>query len=153
MKNILVVNVNWLGDCIFSSPVFKALKDNYPQARVSCLAVPRVREILECIPQIDRIILYDEKGAQRSWWAKWTFSQQLKKENFDTAIILRPSFSRALLLAAAGIPRRIGYAKKERRSFLTQPVPEPKEPLHRSDYYLRVLESAGIKVKTRQTFL
>jgi heptosyltransferase-2/heptosyltransferase-3 len=41
MNNILVVNVNWVGDVIFSTPVFKALREAYPQARISCLAVPR----------------------------------------------------------------------------------------------------------------
>ena len=31
-EKILIVNVNWLGDVIFSIPVFKALRKNYPQA-------------------------------------------------------------------------------------------------------------------------
>jgi len=70
MNNILVVNVNWLGDVIFSSPVFRALKEAYPQARIICLAVPRVKEILESIPFIDEIIIYDEKGKHASLTAK-----------------------------------------------------------------------------------
>jgi len=59
MKNILVINVNWLGDVIFSAPIFKALKAAYPQARIACLAVPRVRQVLESISCIDEIIEYD----------------------------------------------------------------------------------------------
>ena len=46
MNNILVVNINWLGDAVFSIPVFKALKKTYPQARLTCLCVPRVKEVL-----------------------------------------------------------------------------------------------------------
>ncbi len=34
MNNILVVNVNWLGDAVFSSAVFKALKNNFPAALI-----------------------------------------------------------------------------------------------------------------------
>ena len=35
MNNILVVNVNWLGDAVFSTPFFKSLKKAYPQARLN----------------------------------------------------------------------------------------------------------------------
>ena len=61
MNNILVVNINWLGDAVFSIPVFKALKKTYPQARITCLCLPRVREVLEFCPYVDKIITYDEQ--------------------------------------------------------------------------------------------
>ena len=66
MNKILVVNVNWLGDAIFSTPVFKALKTDFPQARISCLCVPRVKEVLAHCPDVDEIIVYDEKGRHRT---------------------------------------------------------------------------------------
>ena len=61
MKKILVVNVNWVGDVIFSTPVFKAIKNEYPGAHLACLGVPRVKDILECSPGVDEIIIYDDK--------------------------------------------------------------------------------------------
>src|SRR3989338_7640318 len=134
MKNILVVNVNWLGDVIFSTPIFRALKEHYPDAHISCLAVPRVREILECVPEVDEIICYDERGAHRSLLAKWKLSRQLKQNNFDAAFLLRPSRSRAMMLWAAQIPQRIGYGKKGDRAFLTHVIPPLSEEAHRSDY-------------------
>ena len=57
MKNILVVNVNWIGDVIFSTPIFKALKEQYPNARIACMAVPGVIPVLKCCPYIDDIIM------------------------------------------------------------------------------------------------
>ena len=65
MKQILVVNVNWLGDVIFSSTVFSALKEHYPHARISCLVVPRVADVARQIPYVDDVIVYDEKGRDR----------------------------------------------------------------------------------------
>ena len=70
MNNILVVNVNWLGDAVFSTPVFKALKDNFPKAKVSCLCIPRVKKVLEFCPFIDDIIVYDEKEIHFWPWTK-----------------------------------------------------------------------------------
>src|SRR5262245_47517489 len=135
MQNILVVNVNWLGDVIFSSPVFKAIKENYPKAHVACLAVPRVKEILESIPGIDEIIIYDEKGVHRNPLAKLSLINSLRRRNFDIAFLLHGSLTRALIVYLAKIPQRVGYATKGRGRFLTHQVePLSNEP-HRCDYY------------------
>ena len=153
MNNILVVNVNWLGDVIFSSPVFRALKEAYPQARIICLAVPRVKEILESIPFIDEIIIYDEKGKHASLTAKLGLIYYLRKKSFDIAFLLHRSLTRALFVFLAGIPRRVGYDTKGRGFFLTHKVKPLAGEAHRSDHYLHVIESYGISVRDRRTQL
>jgi heptosyltransferase-1 len=147
MNNILVVNVNWLGDAVFSTPVFKALKDNFPQAKVSCLCAPRVKKVLELCPFIDEIILIDEKKAHFWPWDKWFLIKDLRRRSFDAAFLLHRSTSRALLVYLAGIPKRIGYCKN--KQLLTHPVEFQDEGVHRSDIYLKVIESYGLKVKDR----
>jgi len=147
MNNILVVNVNWLGDAVFSIPVFKALKRTYPQARLTCLCVPRVKEVLQHCPYIDKIIIYDENGKHRFPWRKWKLIRYLKKEKFDAAFLLHRSMTRALIVYLAGIPLRIGYGKL--KGLLTHPVVMKAEDIHRCDYYLKVLEGYGIKVQDR----
>jgi lipopolysaccharide heptosyltransferase II len=149
MNNILVINVNWLGDVIFSRPVFRALRERYPQARISCMAVPRVKEILTAIKEIDEIIVYDEEGRHRFPWMKLVFIFELAQKKFDAAFLLHGSLTRALLVFLAGIPQRIGYDTKQRGIFLTQRIPHTKDQLHRSDYYLRVVESAGVHIRNR----
>ncbi len=154
MNHILVVNVNWLGDVILSSPIFKALKTAYPRAKISCLAVPRVRDILESIPGIDEIIVYDEQGIHRSPFAKVRLIYALSQRKFDTAFLLHRSLTRALFVFFAGIPQRIGYPTKGRGRFLTRCIKVPDErKLHRSDYYLNVLESSGVAIPDRTSFL
>lgn len=154
MKKILVVNVNWIGDVIFSSPVFKALKAAYPAAKISCLAVPRVREILECVPDVDEIIVYDEDGIHKSFWAKIKLIYALSQRHFDAAFLLHRSLTRALFVFWAGIPRRIGYDTKNRGPFLTHKIKAPDErEVHRADYYFNILESFGVPVSERESLL
>ncbi|MBI3618288.1 MAG: lipopolysaccharide heptosyltransferase II [Candidatus Omnitrophica bacterium] len=154
MRKILVVNVNWVGDVIFSSPIFKALKAAYPQSQISCLAVPRVREILESIPAIDEIILYDEDGAHRGPLAKLRLIHALFQKHFDAAFLLHRSLTRALFTFFAGIPQRIGYDAKGRGMFLTRAIKTPDEQTtHRLDYYLNVVESFGVTVADRASSL
>lgn len=148
-ERILVVNVNWLGDCIFSAPVFKALKKAYPQSQISCLAVPRVKEILERIWGVDRVIVYDEKGIHASPLGKWKLIKELRTGGFHKTFLLHKSMTRALLVFLAGIPERVGYNTKGRGIFLTHKINPVKTPRHRSDDYLGVIESYGVKVEDR----
>lgn len=145
-EKILVVNVNWLGDVIFSIPVYKSLQKNYPQASISCLAVPRVKEILECVPGIDEIIVYDEKGRDRGLFAKIGLVRKLQQKNFDRVFLLHGSWSRAFLMFLAGIPVRVGYQRKGRSRFLTHPVDHVGEDIHKADLYLNIVESFGVPV-------
>lgn len=148
-KRILVVNVNWLGDVIFSTPVFKNLKKHFPGAFVACLGVPRVREILSGCPYIDEIIDFDEKGRHWTPWGKVQLIRQLRQRSFDVAFLLHGSWTRAMLVALAGIPQRVGYPTNNRANFLTLPVTPPVQTLHRADHYLRVIESCGVAVTDR----
>ncbi len=150
MNRILVVNVNWIGDVVFTSPVFKALRKTYPQARITCLALPRVKEILESIPEIDDIVLYDERKKDRGLFAKWKLIRHLRQQKFDIAFLLHRSLTRALLVALAGIPKRVGYNEKGRGFFLTHPVDAISCTIHRSDHYLRLVETYGVKVTDRR---
>lgn len=149
MKNILVVNVNWLGDVVFSTPVFKALKKRYPQARVSCLAVPRVQEILERCPHVDDVLIYDDKKAHLSPLGKLQLILNLRAKKFDAAFLLHRSMTRALLVYLAGIPVRVGFKTSKQNGFLTHRVFLDGKPLHRSDEYLKVIEWFGVPVNDR----
>lgn len=152
-KNILVFNVNWLGDVVFSTPVFDALKEAYPDAKITCAAVPRVIPILKMISSIDEVVVYDEDNRHGGVVGKLGFAMELKAKKFDIVFHLNRSFSRVLLCWVAGIPIRVGYDEKARGRFLTHKFELPKNVLHRSDHYLGVIENFGIEVRNRQTCL
>jgi len=149
-KKILVFNVNWLGDVIFTSPIFKALKEWEPSCHVTCMAVPRVRDILSCIPGIDDVIVYDERGIHKSILGKIRLVRRLSRCRFDMVFLLHRSWTRALLVFLAGIPQRIGYDLKNRGWLLTHRIEPLTATAHRGDHYLQVLEGYGIPVNDRR---
>ena len=149
MKKILVINVNWLGDVIFSIPLFKSLKNAYPGSEISCLAPSRVKEVIDLIPIVDETIVFDERGEHLSPLAKLKLIQSLKQKHFDMAFILHRSHTRAWLAYLAGIPVRVGHVEKKRGFLLTHAYQPPSGRLHRSDYYSHLLESFGISVADR----
>lgn len=153
MERILVINVNWMGDVIFSTPIFKALKETYPQSQVSCLAVPRVHGILQSVPQIDEIINYDEEGIHKRFLGKLRLILRLRRKNYDIVFLLHRSTTRTLLSFCAGIPIRVGYATKKRSRFLTHNIKPLENEMHRGDQYLHLLEDYGIAIKDRASQL
>ena len=142
-RTILIVNVNWLGDVLFSTPFIRAVRNNFPDAYIACMVVPGCREILEGNPNINEVIGYDEKRA--GLFGSIKIIRLLRQRRFDTVFLLHRSFTRALLAYLSGITERIGYYTSKRAFLLTKkPVP-PAGVLHRARFYLGLLEAVGLK--------
>lgn len=144
-KRILIVNVNWIGDVIFSTPFIKTVRDAYPDAYIACLIHPRCADILKDNPRIDEIIIYDEEGKHKSFIGKIELIRRLRKGHFDTAFILHRSLTRALLAFLSGIRHRVGYPTKHRALLLTNIVDFPEKEIHKVEYFLNLARGAGIK--------
>jgi heptosyltransferase-2 len=150
IRKILVFTTNWLGDALFLSPLLAALKKNFPQSLLAVLCVPRVREIFQNNPDIDKIIIYDEKGRDRGLISRLIFIFKLHKERFDTAFIIKPSLSRTLMLKYAGIKQIIGFDNPKSGWLLSVRVPPPNKVLHKVDYFLTMLDYLGLKIPQRK---
>lgn len=151
-KRILIFNVNWLGDVLFSTASIRNIRLNFPDSFVACAIPSRCYPILKDNPHLDEVIIFDEKDRHRGILEKMTFIKQLKYKKFDLVFLLHRSFTRALICRLADIPQRLGYYTKKRGFLLTQKIVAPqKDSLHRIDYYLNILEKAGLKIEDRYT--
>ncbi len=151
-KRILIFNVNWLGDVLFSTAAIRNIRRNYPESFIACIVPGRCYPILKDNPCLDEIIIFDEKERHKNIWEKLNFARFLKAKKFDTVFLLHRSFTRALIVWIAGIPERIGYYTPKRGFLLTKRITPPKiDSMHRIDYYLGVIEKAGLKVEDRYT--
>jgi lipopolysaccharide heptosyltransferase II len=149
-KRILIFNVNWLGDVLFSTAVFRNVRRNYPGSFIACAVPSRCYSVLKGNPHLDEVIIYDEKDRHKGLLAQLNFVKTLKSKNFDVVFLLHRSFTRALACRLAGIPERIGYCTRKRGFLLTKKIPPAdREGMHRIDYYLNVIEKAGLKVEDR----
>lgn len=151
-KRILIFNVNWLGDVIFSTPAIRNIRRNFPDSFIACVIPSSCYRILKDNPHLDELIIFDDKDRHKGMLAKLKFVQLLKSKKFDTAFLLHRSFTRALICRLADIPERVGYYTKKRGFLLTKSIkPVPRDSLHRIDYYLNIIEKAGLRVEDRFT--
>ncbi len=145
-ERLLVRAVNWLGDAVLATPALGAVRAACPQARITVVAKPLVAELLRHHPDIDDIEVYDKDGVHAGAIGMLRKAGQLRKGNFDAALLLQNAIDAAILTFLAGIPERMGYATDGRRMLLSRPVPVTGEilSLHHAEYYLRLVALLGV---------
>jgi len=151
-KRILIFNVNWLGDVLFSTATIRNIRYNFPDSYIACIIPSRCYPVLEGNPNLNELIIFDEKSQHKGMLEIMKFTKMLAEKKFDLVYLLHRSMTRALICRLAGIPERIGYYTKKRGFLLTQRiVPPNRDAVHRIDYYLNVIQKAGLKAKDRHT--
>lgn len=146
---ILVVQLDHLGDAVLSSPLFPRLRAAYPGAKIDVLASRSNRAVFESDPHVDRVHL-----AGRNWFdrhpggkalgsAVWRLGRLLGRERYDLGIDVRGDVLTVLVLALAGIPRRVGWAMGG-GGFLLTDVARWVPGRHEVDARLALLEPLGI---------
>mgnify|MGYP003393251197 CR=1 FL=1 len=148
IKKILIRGTNWIGDAVLTMPAVNAVRKRFPDAEISILVKPWVAELFENSPDIDRIIIYDDKKYSRLCGKRKLISD-LKKYKFDMAILFQNAFEAAFLTYFAGIPIRYGYNTDGRGMLLTHKIVLSDETLnkHQVWYYLDLLRPLGINIE------
>lgn len=115
-RRILVVQLDHLGDSVLSSPIFPALREAYPKARIDVLASSSNRAVFEADAHVENVIVADRNWFERrpkAWAlgsAVWSLGRSLRSGSYDLGIDVRGDVLSTLVLALAGIPRRLGWA-------------------------------------------
>ena len=143
MKRILIIEPNWLGDILFTTPAIRALRENNSDAFIACMVHPRCVEMLEDNSDINKLIIFDERGSHKGILAKISFIFNLRKYKFDILVSFHRSMSRVLIAYLSGIPRRVGYYTKKRAWLLTDSVKPPVAQPHRVEYFLNITRALG----------
>ena len=146
IKRILVRGPNWLGDAVMCEPTLRGLRSLFPEAQIALLVKPYVAEVFAGHPALTRVLTYDGKGRHAGLYGKWTLAGQLRRQDFDLAILFQNAFEAALLSFLAGVPRRFGYATDGRSLLLSDPVslPDRRSPPHLVRYYWDLLKPLGM---------
>jgi heptosyltransferase-2 len=147
-QNILIRMPNWVGDAVMATPALRCLRLNFPRARIDVTLLPYVRAVVEGAPWIDSIIEIPRRRDGASMGAMREYVNQLRRNQYDLAMVLPNSVSSAVIAYLSGAKRRVGYDRQGRGFLLTDAVPAPREkgrftPQPMVDYYLKLCEAAG----------
>lgn len=134
--SFLVSRLSSLGDVICTLPVVSALKDGFPDAKVTWVVDPRFAGIVECCPLVDAVIRERPK-------LKLGAFPKVPGE-YDVALDLQGLLKSALIVASATAKRKVGYHWQREGSWLFSEriLPDPSS-IHIVDQYVDVARAVG----------
>ncbi|HDR91103.1 MAG TPA: glycosyltransferase family 9 protein [candidate division Zixibacteria bacterium] len=151
---ILIGQTAFIGDCVLTTPLVKALGDLFSGEHdsISILISPRGKGIFDNNPNIEEVIVYDKRGTDKGFGAMLKMAEALRRRKFDIAVLPHQSFRTGLLFRLAGIPHRIGFSGASGAIFYTDKVHRLMD-LHEAERMTRLTEPLGFTPKPIPTEL
>jgi heptosyltransferase-2 len=115
---ILIIKPGAMGDLLHLTPAIRALKERFPQARISILVGSRVSaSLFENNPLVHDTVIFDKRGEHRSLSSLLKLWKELRKTRFDLVINYQRSNLKGWFLASAAFPCRfLVYHKAKGRT-------------------------------------
>jgi ADP-heptose:LPS heptosyltransferase len=105
IRRLLVVDLNFLGDMVMSSPVYRSLKTALPAATIDACVLDIAAPAVESNPYVDRIFPIHGRSPWRILRSAW----RLRRNNYDLVLQLNTSLTVNAALLCAGKRYRLGY--------------------------------------------
>jgi heptosyltransferase-1 len=153
MNKFLIIRLSSLGDIIHTLPAYSALRKNFPEAKIWWLVEAYGKEILDCVPGIDRVVpvgLKKWKLGSRRFWKEFS---SLRKEIHDkdqVALDFQGLAKSGFFSFVSGARRRIGFHRKNLREplasiFYTERLEKVSEENHVIGKNLKLLSLLGVE--------
>jgi len=111
IKNILVVKLRHIGDVLLSIPVFRALRETFPEAHIAALVNSGTEEVLEANPLINEIIVLDRRikkmNLPQKYMREVSFLKMIRSKSFDMTVDLTGGDRAAIISFLSGAPYRL----------------------------------------------
>lgn len=107
-----------------ATPALRRLRSNLPGCFIGGLLRPGMDELLAGLSCFDEVHVARSSGVMGPKFV----AAKIRPRRYDAAVLLTNSFSTALIVRIAGIPRRIGYDRDVRGLLLTDRLVPPTRP-------------------------
>src|SRR2546430_12173168 len=139
---LLVVQTGFPGDVVLTPPLITALRQQVAPRRLAVLVRPEAAPLVADHPDVDDVLLDDKRGRDGGPFGLLRTARRLRREGFDLAVSPHRSLRTALLLAAARIPRRVGFRESRGALLYHTRVPRDRRR-HDVERNLALLEPFG----------
>ncbi len=145
-KNILLVRTDRIGDVVLTLPLAEMIKKNFADCKISILVRKYTESLVINNPYIDEVIILEENNGipliKKNVW-------KLRSYNFDTTIVVYPTFKLALILYLSRIALRIGTGYRWYSFLFNKKVFEHRKDAkrHELEYNVGLLKQLNISTE------
>ena len=146
-NRILVIKLKQPGDVLVSSPVLAALKEAWPQARVTYMVPRGTEEMIADHPLLDGLLVVD-RGPE-TWSERLRFVRTLRAQRFDLVLELSSGDRGAIYAWLSGAKVRLGFFRPGKAFWqpfaFTAQMPLPPLQMHMVRHNLELLRLLGLE--------
>jgi lipopolysaccharide heptosyltransferase II len=139
---VLVPQTSFLGDVVLTTPLVTAVRRRLAPRRLAVVVRPEAVPLVAGHPDVDDVLVDDKRGADRGLAGMLRVARRLRAERFDVAVVPHRSLRTAVVVAAAGVPRRIGFRESRGAALFHERVPRDRR-LHDVERNLALVEPLG----------
>lgn len=121
----LIAQTAFLGDVVLTTSLLARVQSEYPDAEIDVLVSSRWAEVMQGQAGVACVMAFDKRGGDRGVRGALRMAGALAARGYDLALAPHRSVRTAFVLAAAKIPRRIGFAGAPGAFLYTERVPVP----------------------------
>ncbi|MGA7143870.1 MAG: glycosyltransferase family 9 protein [Desulfobacterales bacterium] len=155
IRSILLIQLGDIGDVVWATPTFRAVKEAYPEANVSVLLREPIGSLLAADPHIHGIFEVKRHGGDflKNMKGQFKLLRTLRRERFDLVFDLRLDDRGAFIAFFSGAPVRVAITCPavlwRNRLFTHIVIPSvPKERIFgAAEQSLRLVREFGIDTK------
>ncbi len=125
--NLLITRHDKIGDFIVTLPLFKAIKEQYPQTKLTALVSKVNFEFAKNINFIDDVILYDKDNLENTL-------KEIKSRKFDASISAYIDINLGKLLFKSRIKKRVAPATKIAQLFFNKRVKQKRSRVEKTEW-------------------
>ncbi len=147
-KKIIVRMPNWLGDAVMATPLLEDLRNKFPSAFITVMAIDKVAPLFQKDERINEVFSFSKPSGSLFLRRKEgkNIIATINAGKYDTGILLTNSFSSAWWFYRGNIQIKVGFKSDFRNCMLNVKVPFPKKrkEMHLVDTYKMLLRPFGI---------
>ncbi|PHO12169.1 heptosyltransferase [Malaciobacter marinus] len=125
--NLLITRHDKIGDFVVTLPLFKAIKEQYPNTKLTALVGKINFDFAKKIPFIDDVILFDKENLD-------TTLKQIKEKRFDASISCFIDTTLGKLLFKSAIKIRVAPATKIAQIFFNKRIKQRRSKVEKTEW-------------------
>lgn len=148
IERIVFLTRSHLGDLLLMTPAIHAVRERYPQARISILVEDGCREVFALNTDVDELLTFNVHALRQSkgmnkLWEELKVIRMLRRRKFDLAICFYPEDRTAVWAFLSGARYRVGPSRQPFRFLLNVKVNASERTAGVREYFLDIVRSVG----------